>query len=48
VVLNGRVYDSMTLDQIAPDAHKREPFFWQQPKGGSAVGSRGAASHVDD
>ena len=47
VVLNGRVYDSMTLDQIAPDPHKREPFFFQQ-KGGSGVGSRGAVSHVDD
>jgi imidazolonepropionase-like amidohydrolase/Tol biopolymer transport system component len=48
VVLNGRVYDSMTLDQIAPDPHKREPFFWQQKGGSMAVGSRGAVSHVDD
>ena len=47
VVQNGRVYDSMTLDQIAPDPHQREPFFWQK-KGGSAVGSRGAVTHVDD
>jgi imidazolonepropionase-like amidohydrolase len=32
VILNGRVYDAATLDQLAPDAHKREPFFWQREK----------------
>jgi imidazolonepropionase-like amidohydrolase/Tol biopolymer transport system component len=30
VVLNGRVYDGKTLDQVAPVARKREPFFWQK------------------
>jgi imidazolonepropionase-like amidohydrolase/Tol biopolymer transport system component len=30
VVLNGRVYDGVNLDQLAPDKRKREPFFWQK------------------
>jgi imidazolonepropionase-like amidohydrolase/Tol biopolymer transport system component len=30
IVQNGRVYDSRTLDQLYPDAHKRAPFFWQK------------------
>jgi imidazolonepropionase-like amidohydrolase/Tol biopolymer transport system component len=30
VIANGRVYDGMTLDQLAPEAKKREPFFWQR------------------
>ena len=32
VVLNGRVYDGMTLDQIAPEAKKRPAFYWQKEK----------------
>jgi imidazolonepropionase-like amidohydrolase/Tol biopolymer transport system component len=32
VILNGRVYDSMTLDQLAPDKVKRKPFYWQKNK----------------
>ncbi len=31
VMLNGRLYDAATLDQIAPDARKRAPFWWQRP-----------------
>jgi imidazolonepropionase-like amidohydrolase/Tol biopolymer transport system component len=31
VMLNGRLYDAATLDQIAPDARKRPPFWWQRP-----------------
>ena len=31
VMLNGRLYDASTLDQIAPDARKRPPFWWQRP-----------------
>ena len=30
-MLNGRLYDAATLDQIAPDARKRPPFWWQRP-----------------
>ncbi len=48
VVQNGRLYDSMTLDQIAPDPHKREPFFWQKDKGGAVLGTQGVVTHVDD
>jgi imidazolonepropionase-like amidohydrolase/Tol biopolymer transport system component len=29
-VQNGRVYDARSLDQLAPDAGHREPFFWQR------------------
>jgi hypothetical protein len=29
VILNGRVYDAATLDQLAPKAQKRQPFFFQ-------------------
>jgi imidazolonepropionase-like amidohydrolase/Tol biopolymer transport system component len=30
VVLNGRVYDAATMDELAPRTRKREPFFWQR------------------
>ena len=30
VVANGRVYDSMTMDQAGNHPKKREPFFWQR------------------
>ena len=32
VILNGRVYDSMTLDQKGNHPKKHEPFFWQLKK----------------
>ena len=31
VMLNGRLYDAATLDQIAPQAARRPPFWWQRP-----------------
>jgi imidazolonepropionase-like amidohydrolase len=30
VMLNGRLYDAATLDQIVPEARKRMPFWWQR------------------
>jgi imidazolonepropionase-like amidohydrolase len=49
VIQNGRVYDSLTLDQVAPNPHKREPFFWQKEKPAFSFGAAGAAaSHVED
>ena len=49
VIQNGRVYDSLTLDQLAPNAHKREPFFWQREKPAFGFGKAGlAAGRVDD
>ncbi len=49
VIQNGRVYDSLTLDQLAPNPHKREPFFWQKEKPAFGFGSAGAAAgHVED
>jgi imidazolonepropionase-like amidohydrolase/Tol biopolymer transport system component len=48
VIQNGRVYDARTLDQLAPDAHKREPFFWQKDKPAFSFGPAAAAGHVDD
>ncbi|MGH9870012.1 MAG: amidohydrolase family protein [Candidatus Polarisedimenticolia bacterium] len=35
-VLNGRVYDAGTLDQIAPATVKRRPFFWER-EGGDTI-----------
>ncbi|HEX7181404.1 MAG TPA: amidohydrolase family protein [Thermoanaerobaculia bacterium] len=32
VIANGRVYDSMTMDQLGNHPKKREPFFWQIEK----------------
>ena len=37
VVLNGRVYDGTTLDQLAPNPRKREPFFFQKQHGASST-----------
>ena len=30
-MLNGRLYDAATLNEIAPRARKRPPFWWQRP-----------------
>ena len=48
VIQNGRVYDSLTLDQLAPNPHKREPFFWQKDRPAFSFGPSGTAVHVDD
>jgi imidazolonepropionase-like amidohydrolase/Tol biopolymer transport system component len=48
VILNGRVYDSLTLDQLAPNPHKREPFFWQKDQPAFSFGPAGAFTHLDD
>lgn len=34
-MLNGRLYDASTMDQVAPEAHEREPFFFEL-EGGDA------------
>ncbi len=31
-MVNGRLYDAETIDEIAPSARKREPFFWEDGK----------------
>jgi imidazolonepropionase-like amidohydrolase len=31
VMLNGRLYDAATLNQVAPEAKTRPPFWWQRP-----------------
>ncbi|HEX2225437.1 MAG TPA: amidohydrolase family protein, partial [Thermoanaerobaculia bacterium] len=36
VILNGRVYDGMTLDQEGNHPKKREPYFWQLQPGAYA------------
>jgi len=48
VIQNGRVYDALTLDQLAPDKVKRPPFFWQKEKPGFSMGKSEAFTHVDD
>jgi imidazolonepropionase-like amidohydrolase len=49
VIQNGRVYDALTLDQLAPNPRKREPFFWQKEKPAFGFGKAGAAAgHVED
>ena len=48
VILNGRVYDSLTLDQLAPNPHKREPFFWQKDQPAFSFGPAGAFTHLED
>lgn len=49
VIQNGRIYDSMTMDQVYPDQVKRQPFFWQKPGGSFSYGPAGpAAMHVED
>jgi imidazolonepropionase-like amidohydrolase/Tol biopolymer transport system component len=48
VIQNGRVYDGITLDQLAPEKVKLQPFFWQQDKPAFSFGPAGTAIHVDD
>jgi hypothetical protein len=30
-MLNGRLYDAATLNEIAPQARTRPPFWWERP-----------------
>ena len=46
VMLNGRLYDAATLDQIAPDARKRPPFWWQRPVDAPAAAPQPALACV--
>lgn len=48
-VVGGKVFDAQTLDQIAPVAKKRAPYFFELP-GGEAAGGRtmAAAEHDGD
>ncbi len=48
VVLNGRVYDGIHLDQLAPDKVKRAQFFWQKNQPVFAPGQSSAMGHVED
>jgi imidazolonepropionase-like amidohydrolase/Tol biopolymer transport system component len=45
VMLNGRVYDGITLDEVGNHPKKHEPFFWQR-QGGSV--STITSGHADD
>ena len=39
VVLNGRLYDAATMNQLAPDPTERPPFWWQKdPRDYAALG----------
>ena len=35
-MINGRLYDSKTMDQIAPSQVNRQPFFWES-EGGDTI-----------
>jgi hypothetical protein len=48
VVQNGRVYDGVNLDQLAPDKVKRPQFFWQKERLGVSTGTGAAGVHVED
>jgi imidazolonepropionase-like amidohydrolase len=46
-VVGGKVFDAQTLDQIAPVAKKRAPYFFELP-GGEAAGGRTTAAADQD
>jgi imidazolonepropionase-like amidohydrolase/Tol biopolymer transport system component len=48
VVVNGRVYDGITLDQLAPDKVKRPAFFWQKSQPVFGPGQSFSRGHVED
>jgi len=33
VILNGRVYDARTLNELYPEQKERQPFYWERPAG---------------
>jgi hypothetical protein len=33
VMVNGRLYDAATMDQVAPDEVPRRPFYWELAPG---------------
>jgi len=35
-MISGRLYDAKTMDQVAPSAVKRQPFFWEK-EGGDTI-----------
>jgi imidazolonepropionase-like amidohydrolase/Tol biopolymer transport system component len=48
IVQNGRVYDSMTLDELGNHPKKHEPFFWQLPHPAWSATAPGRALEVED
>jgi imidazolonepropionase-like amidohydrolase/Tol biopolymer transport system component len=46
VMLNGRLYDGITLDEVGNHPKKHEPFFWQ--KQGAAFSTTTSGSRTDD
>jgi imidazolonepropionase-like amidohydrolase/Tol biopolymer transport system component len=48
VIKNGRVYDSMTLDELGNHPAKRQPFFWQLPHPAWSPRASGKSVDVDD
>ena len=40
VMLNGRLYDAATLNQVAPEAKTRPPFWWQRPYAAAAAAAQ--------
>jgi cytosine/adenosine deaminase-related metal-dependent hydrolase len=41
VMLNGRLYDGTTLDEVGNHPKKHEPFFWQRQGGSVSVTTSG-------
>jgi imidazolonepropionase-like amidohydrolase/Tol biopolymer transport system component len=48
VIQNGRIYDSMTLDQLGNHPKKRDPFFWQLPRPAFSATPSGHPQALDD
>ncbi len=46
VMLNGRLYDGITLDEVGNHPKKHEPFFWQ--KQGAAFSTTTSGTGADD
>jgi cytosine/adenosine deaminase-related metal-dependent hydrolase len=43
-VVNGRLFDARTMDELAPRSRKRPPMHWERPGG---AGGTATTTHVD-
>jgi hypothetical protein len=48
VMLGGRLYDAATLDEVAPVARKRPPYWWQGAAGDTGVSAAALTAGRDD
>jgi imidazolonepropionase-like amidohydrolase len=49
VMLNGRLYDPVTMNEVVTGTRKHEPYYWEAGRtAGGGAGAARASGHIDD